>query len=62
VTDKEKILGIWELFNCEVEEAPGSVRAVGKRFFFGADGSIEKITFKDSKGNRYTATEQGVSS
>lgn len=59
MTDAEKIKGVFDLFNIEIDEAPGSFKACGKRFFPDKNGEIAKVTFK-WKGNRYTATPEGV--
>jgi hypothetical protein len=60
VTDTDKIKAIFELFNIEVSEAPGSFKACGRRFFPNAEGEIAKITYVEKGALRYTATPEGV--
>lgn len=60
MTDRQKIIGILELFNCEVEEAPESFKAGGRRYFSDENGDIIKITMKDANGNRITALAEEV--
>lgn len=59
MTDAEKIKQVMDLFNIEIDEAPGSFKACGKRFFPDKNGEIAKITFTN-KCFRYTATPEGV--
>ena len=60
MTDTDKIKFLFELFNIEVSEAPGSFKACGRRFFPDANGEIAKITFVEKGTLRYTATPEGV--
>ena len=60
MTDTDKIKAIFELFNIEVSEAPGSFKACGRRFFPNAEGEIAKITYVEKGALRYTATPEGV--
>lgn len=55
MTDRQKIIGALELFNCDVEEAPESFKAGGRRYFSDENGEIVKITMRDANGNRITA-------
>jgi len=59
VTDKDKLLAVFDLFNIEVSEAPGSFKACGRRFFPDENGEIAKVAFRE-KGTRFTATQEGV--
>lgn len=59
MTDKDKLLAVFDLFNIEVSEAPGSFKACGRRFFPDENGEIAKVTFRE-KGTRFTATPEGV--
>jgi hypothetical protein len=60
MTDAEKLKGIFDLFNIEVSEAPGSFKANGFRFFPTENGEIDKITYYGDGMRRITATPEGT--
>jgi hypothetical protein len=52
MTEREKLVSLFELFGVEVMEAKSSITAAGRRYFFTADGTLAKIIFGSGKDRR----------